>query len=177
MRGRFPPSGQLTVKLNRPTGQRLGQNRQDWPGEGTLLEETLRECCRRRQELRAHGYNVCGQGPLAHASWVSNTPSSILNQRKTRKQWEDLGHTSLEQGVTATACLVLIWLYATTFGGGCVYLSTRYLSLVPINVYGLVLGSLFFNGVCRVRDSHGKSFVPHREVCNTKNVERIRPEG
>ena len=69
-RGHSPPSGHLTVKLNRVEGQWLDRN-QDWPDEDTLLQETLCECCKSSQELRAHSYNVCGQGPLDPASWVS----------------------------------------------------------------------------------------------------------
>lgn len=40
-----------------------------------------------------------------------------------------------------------------------------------------VARTCLLDGVCRVRNSHGNSFVSHGNVCNTKNLERIKPEG
>lgn len=60
-------------------------------------------------------------------------------------------------------------------GGGYIYSSTRYLSVVPYQCRRL--RSALLDGVCRVRNSHRKSFISHRDVCNTKTLEKIKLEG
>lgn len=127
-------------------------------------------------KTKAQSPQLCLWTRASHSSFPSlKHRGQNSKPRKDTKTARGFRPHQSRAGVTAVACFVLIQLYTTTFEGECIYLQIFIFG--PLPMYMACCQDLFFSMGCEGSEiAMGKVFYPHRNVCNTKNLERIRPE-